>query len=49
MPSLNLRKNLSSLLKSHNPYPLPFNSYSKSQKSLITSILHDTASQLSGN
>ena len=49
MPSSNLRKKLSSLLNSHNPYPLPFNSYSSSQKSLISSILHDTASQLSGN
>ena len=48
MPSLNLRKKISTLLHSH-PYPLPFNSYSSSQKSFITSILHDVSSHLSGN
>ena len=49
MSSINLKKNHSSFLNKYNPYPLLFNSYSSSQKSFITSILHNTAAQLSGN
>ena len=48
MPSINLKRKFSTLLRSH-PYSLPLNSYSSSQKSLATSILHDVASHLSGN
>src|SRR5271170_6046819 len=48
MPSINLRRKISTLLRSH-PYSLPLNAYSPSQKSLATSILHDVASHLSGN